>query len=408
MVYFMPRWIEGQLRGAMSKHKVRIVFGARQTGKSTLLRGLAPPNALFINLQDRRERLRFERQPDELIKMLRAEHGSRTVLIDEIQKVPALLDDIQLLYDENPKRFEFILTGSSARKLRTSAANLLPGRAHQYHLFPLISKERQDTLPSVILGLKHSKPFHPGFPAPDIETILIYGNLPGIVLEKEITRRATLESYAEIYLEEEIRREALVRNIGPFSRFLELAALEAGQVMNLTNLSQQSGIPVVTLRSFYQVLVDTFIGFWLDPFTGRTRKRLLTTPMFYFFDLGVRNALARIPLTKQSIKLQAGTLFQQWAVTELRNRCGYLGHSFRLYFWRSVSGAEVDIILETPEELIPIEVKWTENPRQTDARHLISFIKNYPKQARRGFIVCRCPHRLQISEQITAIPWQEM
>ena len=408
MKTIMPRWIERRLRSSVSRHKVRLIFGARQTGKSTLLRRLAPTNALFINLQDRRQRLRFERQPDELIKMLRAEPGPRTVLIDEIQKVPPLLDDIQLLYDENPERFEFILTGSSARKLRSSAANLLPGRAHQYHLFPLISTERQNAKRPHILRLAGSKLIHPGFPSAEIETMLVYGSLPGIVAEKETTRKATLESYAEIYLEEEIRREALVRNVGSFSRFLELAALEAGQPINLSNLSQQSGIPLTTLRSFYQVLEDTFIGYQLQPFRGRARKRLLTTPVFYFFDVGVRNALARIPLNKESLRVQAGTLFQQWVVTELWHRCGYLGRNYRLYFWRSVSGAEVDVVLETSDEIIPIEVKWTDNPRQTDARHLMSFIQTYPHRAKRGFIVCRCPHRLQLTKQVTAIPWSEM
>ena len=408
MQTIMPRWIEQDLKSSISHHKVRLIFGARQTGKSTLLRSLFPENALFINLQDRRQRLRFERQPDELIRMLQAESKPRTVLIDEIQKVPDLLDDIQLLYDANPKQFQFILTGSSARKLRSSAANLLPGRVHQYHLFPLVSAERENGKYSHILTLRKKKTFHPGFPPPNIETILLYGNLPGIVMEQENTRKKTLESYAEIYLEEEIRREALVRNIGPFSRFLELAALESGQVMNLSNLSQQSGIAVATLRSFYQVLVDTFIGYWLPPFTGRVRKRLLTTPMFYFFDVGVRNALARISLNKQSLRLQAGTLFQQWVVTELWHRCSYLGRNYHIYFWRSVSGAEVDIVLETPDEIIPIEIKWTDNPRQTDARYLLSFIKNYSKRAKRGFIICRSPHKLQITPQITAIPWQEM
>ncbi len=404
----MSRWIEQKLRSSLSLHKVRLIFGARQTGKSTLLRRLAPSNALFINLQDRRVRLRFERQPDELIRMLKAESRKRTVLIDEIQKVPALLDDIQLLYDEDPERFEFILTGSSARKLRYSTANLLPGRAHQYHLFPLISTERQDANSSIILPMAIDKSLHHGFPKVDIETLLLYGNLPGIVMEQEPTRKATLESYAEIYLEEEIRWEALVRNVGHFSKFLELAALESGQIMNLTKLSQQSGIAVATLRSFYQVLIDTFIGYWLPPFRGRTRKRLLTTPMFCFFDLGVRNALARISLTKQSLQIQAGTLFQQWVLTELWHRCGYLGRNYCLYFWRTVSGAEVDIVLETPDEVIPIEVKWTDNPRETDARHVKLFMQTYPNRAKRGFIVCRSPHRLQITKQITAIPWQEM
>jgi predicted AAA+ superfamily ATPase len=400
--------MERQLKSDISSHKIRLIFGARQTGKSTLLGRIAPGNAIFINLQGRGERLRFERNQEELVRMLRAEPKHRTVLIDEIQKVPEILDDIQLLHDENPGKFEFFLTGSSARRLRTSTANLLPGRSHQYHLFPLISPEQRDYRSSATVDMGDASSWRPGFPAVDIETLLLFGSLPGIILEKESTRRATLESYAEIYVEEEIRREALVRNIGSFSRFLELAALESGQIMNLSSLSQQSGIPLATLRTFYQILVDTFIGFWLEPFIGRARKRLLTTPMFYFFDLGVRNALSRIPLEKQTLRLQAGTLFQQWAVTELRNRCGYMGRGHRLFFWRSVSGAEIDIVLETPDEIIPIEVKWTQHPGSADARHLISFMNTYPKQARRGYIVCRCPRRLQISDQVVALPWQEL
>ncbi|MFQ5680844.1 MAG: ATP-binding protein [Candidatus Omnitrophota bacterium] len=404
-----PRWIERVLNSGVSRNKVRLIFGARQTGKSTLLRRLSRPQALFINLQDRRQRLRFERRPDELVKILRARTKKRTrVLIDEIQKVPALLDDIQLLYDENPRRYEFILTGSSARKLRSCAANLLPGRLHQYHLFPLISAERKRPRPSHILPLKPDKGFSPGFAEAKIKDILIYGNLPGISQEKRESKAATLESYAEVYLEEEIRREALVRNIGPFSRFLELAALESGQLINLTRLSQRAAVPVATLRSFYQVLTETFIGYLLLPFTQGARKRLLTTPIFYFFDLGVRNALARLPLNPQILKLQAGTLFQQWAVIELWHRCAYLGRGFGLYFWRAVSGAEVDIVLKTPREIIPIEVKWTEHPRQADARHLICFLREYPHQAKRGFIICRCPEPLEITQQITAIPWQEV
>jgi predicted AAA+ superfamily ATPase len=198
---------------------------------------------------------------------------------------------------------------------------------HQYHLFPLILAERKGSEQSTIMDMADSEPLRPGFPMHDIETILIYGNLPGITLEEEMTRKATLESYAEIYIEEEIRREALVRNIGPFSRFLELAALESGQVMNLSGLSQQSGVPVATIRSFYQVLVDAFVGFWLEPFAGRTRKRLLTTPMFYFFDTGVRNALARVPLPDRACTCRpepcfsngrqrsSGTAAGIWAVT---------------------------------------------------------------------------------------------
>ena len=176
----------------------------------------------------------------------------------------------------------FIITGSSARRLRGVSANLLPGRVHQYHIFPVVLDERNVDRKSTLLPLPLKRNWNPGFPVPAIEEMLLYGNLPGVIQETRNSRKATLEAYSEIYLEEEIRREALVRRIGPFARFLELAALESGNIMNLTGLSQQLGIAVTTLRTFYQVLVDTFVGYWLMPFSTRSRKRLLTTPKFYF------------------------------------------------------------------------------------------------------------------------------
>lgn len=401
-----PRWIEQALEGAAARRKVRLLFGARQTGKSTLLKRLAPADALLLNLQDRRERLRFERQPDELVRLLRAERRGRVVVIDEIQKVPALLEEIQIVHDQAPGRFEFLLTGSSARRLRSAAANWLPGRAHRHLLFPLTRWERKETRPPELLRPGGRRTWRGRFPASDLETLLLYGGLPGVVLEPEGSRQATLESYAELYLEEEIRREALVRNTGTFSAFLELAALESGQMMNLTKLSQQSSIAISTLRVFYQILVDTFVGFWLPPFSESPRKRLLTTPSFYFFDVGVRNALARLPLVPSLLKLQAETLFQQWVVTELHHRAQYLGRPCRLSFWRTVHGAEVDVVLSTPSETIPVEVKWTENPRPPDARHVVSFLKAHPRKSRRGFVVCRVPRPVELAPGVTAIPWQ--
>jgi len=408
MKKIFPRWIEKKLKGRASKGKVKLLFGARQTGKSTLLKQMSKPDDIVINLQDRSERQRFERQPDELVRMLKAIRKPKTVLIDEIQKVPDLLDDIQMIYDETPDKFEFIVTGSSARHLRGVSANLLPGRAHQYHILPVVSAEKKIDRESILLPLIFEKDRNLGFPALPIEEILLYGNLPGVIQETRNSRRATLEAYSEIYLEEEIRKEALVRRLGPFARFLELAALESGNIMNLTGLSQQSGIAVATLRTFYQVLVDTFVGYWLMPFSARSRKRLLTTPKFYFFDTGVRNTLARIPLSKDVLRLQAGTLFEQCVVTELWHRCNYLGREYRLSFWRTVSGAEVDLILETPEDVIPIEIKWTAFPQTIDAKSIEAFLNTYPKIARRGFIVCRTPHKLQITKRVIAIPYKDL
>lgn len=405
---YQPRYLERSLGSRASRGKVRLLFGARQTGKSSLLRAIAPAHALVINLQDPRERLRYERSAGTLAAELEARREKRLVVcIDEIQKVPGLLDDIQYLYDRSPARFEFFVTGSSARRLRAGAANLLPGRAHSYRLFPVISTERVTALKSTILPLK-GIPSGGGFPATPIEDLLVWGSLPGVTSEPVGRRAATLATYAEVYLEEEIRREAVTRDVGAFARFLRLAASESGHVMNLTGLSQESGVPVATIRNFYQVLVDTFVGYWIAPYARPGRKQLLSTPRFLFFDLGVRNAAAELPLSRDLLKTQAGSLFEQLVLLELVARTAYLGSGHRVAFWHTRHGAEVDAVVETPRRDIPIEVKWTENPRPTDARHLELFLDAYAARAKHGLLICRVPRAMKLTDRVTAIPWQEL
>jgi predicted AAA+ superfamily ATPase len=401
-----PRSMEKPFGASESAGKVRLLFGARQTGKSTLLRRLATPDTVVFNLQERRVRLELERNPASFTQTLEADRRKRlSVHVDEIQKVPALLDEVQYLYDRNPERYAFVLTGSSARKLKTASANLLPGRAHTFHLCPLILPERKAHPAARVFPLPDAGVLDAGCPAATLENMLTYGNLPGIAQEAVASRSRTLESYVELYLEEEIRREALVRNVGAFQQFLELAALESGCVVNLTNLSRESGVPVATLRTFYQVLEDTFVGYRIPVFGAAGRKRVLTTPRFLFFDNGVRNAAARLRLSADLLKTQTGLLLENWVGQELMHRCLYAGRAYRLSFWRTAHGAEVDYVLETPGEVIPIEVKATESPRESDARHLKLFLETYPERAHRGFIVCRCRAPRRLTDRIEAVPW---
>jgi predicted AAA+ superfamily ATPase len=400
-----PRLLEGILRAEASVDKVRLLFGAGQTGKSTLLQRLADADARVFNLQERRTRLEIERDPHVFTQMLETEKRSPTVVcVDEIQKVPALLDEVQYLHDTYPDRFRFLLTGSSARKLKTSSANLLPGRAHLFHLSPLILPERQDARKCRVFPVS-AEPSGYGFPEPVLDDLLLFGGLPGVTLESEKTRIRTLESYVDLYLEEEIRREALVRNVGAFQQFLELAATESGNMLNLTNISREGGIPVATLRTYYQVLEDTFVGYRIPAYGAAGRKRVLTTPRFLFCDNGVRNAAARYRFTNDLLKTQMGRLFENWVGQELMHRSLYAGRGYRLSFWRTAHGAEVDYVLETPEEVIPVEVKATDSPSLVDASHLKLFLETYPKQARRGFVVCRCRAPRRLADNIEAIPW---
>ena len=400
-----PRLLEGILQDETSLDKVRLLFGARQTGKSTLLHRVANEDAIVFNLQKRRTRLELERDPFVFTQTLEARNGSPMVVcVDEIQKVPALLDEVQYLHDTYPNRFRFILTGSSARKLKTSSANLLPGRAHLFHLCPLILPERKNAQYCRVFPVP-VETFSGDFPEPLLEDLLLFGNLPGVALESEKTRVRTLESYVDLYLEEEIRREALVRNVGAFQQFLELAATESGGIINLTNISRESGVPIATLRTYFQVLEDTFVGYRIPAYGASGRKRVLTTPRFLFYDNGVRNAAARYRFSTDLLKSQMGLLFENWVGQELMHRCIYSGRSYRLSFWRTVHGAEVDYVLETPDETIPIEVKATESPSLSDASHLRLFLETYPQQARRGFVVCRCRAPRRLADNIEAIPW---
>lgn len=400
-----PRLLEGILQSEASLGKVRLLFGARQTGKSTLLQRIADANARVFNLQERRTRLELERDPHVFTQILEADNRSPAlVCVDEVQKVPALLDEVQYLHDTYPGRFRFLLTGSSARKLKTSSANLLPGRSHLFHLCPLILRERHGAPESRVFPVQ-MEPLATGFPEPMLDDLLLFGSLPGVTLENEGTRVRTLESYVDLYLEEEIRRESLVRNVGAFQQFLELAATESGRIINLTNISRESGVPVATLRTYYQVLEDTFVGYRIPAYGAAGRKRVLTTPRFLFYDNGVRNAAARYRFSTDLLKTQMGLLLKNWVGQELISRCLYAGRAYRLSFWRTAHGAEVDYVLETPDEAIPIEVKATESPSLADASHLKLFIETYPQRARRGFIVCRCRTPRRLADNIEAVPW---
>jgi predicted AAA+ superfamily ATPase len=390
------------------------MFGARQTGKTTLLESLLPPDAVRVDLSNPAERTRHLADPGEFLKLCRQlppDREGQFVFVDEAQTVPAIFDAVQHLYDKDKKRWRFVLCGSSARKLRRTGANLLPGRSFLHHLYPLTMAEHPP-LPERInyavspLSLPWpggSAPANP-FPAWDLETRLAYGALPGVVASDEKDRPKLLRAYATIHLEEEIRREALVKDWGAFVRFMEFAATESGQVLNYAGISQETGVSQPTVKSYYQLLEDMFIGFRVPAFSKSRRKNLLSTPKYLFVDLGVRHAAAGLSASLDIVKANPGPLFEQWVGIELWKRLQYLGEG-RLSYLRSRDGAEIDFIVERAGKFTPIEVKWTANPHETDARHLVAFLKEHPKQAERAHIICRCSRPLEIADKVTALPW---
>jgi len=417
------RWLADTLAARLGRPYVHILFGARQTGKSTLLKRLMPDDAFCINLADPEERNRHIAQPGLLARQCQALPRKKTpptVFIDEAQTVPSVFDAVQSLYDEDKSRWRFILCGSSARKLRQTGANLLPGRSILHHLEALTLTEQPplqnlaspapkptpEESPLPFAWKTAIAPLAPRrlFPAWDIEERLTFGALPGIVTASEEDRADLLRTYSTVFLEEEIRREALVKDYGGFLRFLQLAAQESGQIINFAAISRDAGISIPTVKSHYQLLEDMFVGFTVSAFSGSARRKLLSSPRFFFFDLGVRNASAGLAPGIDTAKAQAGALFEQWVGIELWKRLRYL-RTGRLHHMRTTDGVEVDFIIETGNRLIPIEVKWTERPTLTDARHLTTFLREHPNKAKRGWVVCRCPRPEALSENITAIPW---
>ena len=402
MIY-CHRILEQRILESVAAEKIIILLGARQTGKSTLLRALLPENSIIFNLQNTQQRFDFSKNPHRLSEILQARPEKELyILIDEIQKVPELLDEIQYLYDKNRTKYRFILTGSSSRQLAKKSANLLPGRSHLYHLYPISQAERG------IVGLcSFEKIDTPNFASQSLEDLMLYGSLPGLISESHNIKVKTLESYAELYLEEEIRSENFVKDIGSFINFLQSAAIHSGKPISLTNLSQDVGVAVNTIKNYYQILVDTYVGYYIPAYSGNIRKRLFSTPKFTFFDNGLRNACAKMQFSERLLNTEGGYLFEHWVGTELFHQASMLGAGYSLMYYRTISDAEIDYILETPEEIIPIEVKWTTNPTLKDARHLEAFLDE-EKQAKRGYIVCRCSEPLQITSRVQAIPWGKL
>ena len=385
---YINRLQEKNICEAVKRNKSVLLLGARQTGKTTLINRIDHDLAISLIRPDIRQR--YEKQPGLLAGETEAisdekKSGRPLILLDEIQKVPELLNVAQDLIDRGVANF--IFTGSSARKLyRGATINLLPGRVIVSRLDPFTLTE---------------------LPASKIKERLFYGALPGILQTKDPkNKEKDLESYVTIYLEEEVRAEALVRNLGAFARFLEYAASESGNIVNFRKLSQEIGVAHTTIKDYYQVLEDCLIAERVDPLSkSKTRKKLTKSNKYLFFDMGVRRVAAREG-TRPS-RDRYGSLFEQFVGLELI-RSGRLSEKkIKILFWRDPDGPEVDWVVEKDDEYIPIEVKWTDTPSARDIKHLRTFLSEY-KNSKRAYVVCRTPRRVKLDKDIYAVPWQEI
>jgi uncharacterized protein len=352
------------------------LWGLRQTGKTTLLRQ-AYPGAFWVDLLRSEDYRRYLQNPERLREeILASAEPISQVVIDEVQKAPALLDEVHWLHEN--LGVQFALCGSSARKVRRGAANLLGGRAVRYVLHGLTSAE---------IG-----------PAFDLDRMLNHGTLPRIY---EAARpRRLVAAYVADYLKEEIAAEALVRNLPAFSEFLNVAALSDTEIVNFSTIARDCGVSGPTIKSYFGILEDTLLGRWLPGFVKRPKRRVIAAPKFYFSDVGVVNFLARRGVLERGSELY-GKAFENWVFHELSAFDHYRECHADLAYWRLASGIEVDFIVGPME--LAIEAKATPKVTRDHLKGLRALKEDHPGVKRR-LVVCLEPRRRRTEDGIEILP----
>jgi len=326
-----------------------LLLGPRGTGKTTWLRRHLPRSQWYNLLLDR-ELLRLMREPGGFRREIEALPKGAWVVIDEVQKLPSLLNEVHDALTISPRRWNFALSGSSARRLRRADVNLLGGRVVMRRMLPLTAAEL------------------PGEPA--VMERLRFGGLPLVCAENSATGRIDLlEAYVETYLAQEIRAEAMVRSLEGFTRFLEVAALANAQVTNVASLARDAAIARPTVQGYFEVLTDTLLGAWLPAWRPRAKVKEVAHPKFYLFDCGVARALAR-RLREPLDAAERGALLETLVFHELRAQMAYAAIGGELAYYRTPSGTEIDFIWTRARTAIGVEVKASERWRPEFARAL--------------------------------------
>lgn len=351
------------------------LFGPRATGKSSLIREQLSNNALVINLLKSDLFLRLSANPGELEEIVDTRASNETiVVIDEVQKIPILLNEVHRLIEE--KKIRFLLTGSSARKLRKSNVNLLAGRAWEAHLFPLTRSE---------------------IPHFSLQRYLTFGGLPSVYLSENPEEE--LVAYVNTYLKEEIQAEAVVRKIQSFTKFLQMSALTSGKILNFSALASDTGIPASTIREYYQVLEDTLVGFLVPAWTKTQKRKAISTAKFYFFDVGVMHQLAGIHTIEPNTELY-GQAFEHFMAMELKAYLSYARKNLSLSFWAAQNEHEVDFILGDD---LAIEVKTT---KLVNPKHLKGIKALQTEGLCKKYFLVSCDKIHRVHEGIEIIHWE--
>ena len=350
------------------------LFGPRATGKTTLIRQQLAETATIIDLLDSRYFLRLSSAPHELESIIAAAPAD-IIVIDEIQRIPELLNEIHRLIES--QNLTFLLTGSSARKLRRGKANLLAGRVWSAGMFPLIYQEIIDF---------------------NLERYLHYGGLPAVYLSEYPEEE--LDAYVNTYLKEEILAEGLIRRLPPFSRFLKTIALANGEMINFTKLANDCHVPPSTATEYVALLEDTLVGFLLPAWTESKKRKAIKTGKFYFFDPGITHILAGTEALDRNSNLY-GKSFEQFICMELRAYLSYTRKKLTLTYWRSKNGHEVDFLLGTRTA---IEVKATKKISSNDLK-VLKYLKE--EGVFQNFILVSQDPIRTLADNILTIPWQK-
>ena len=349
------------------------LLGPRATGKTRLIAQQFKDQATVVNLLRSDVFLRLSSEPWALESIVAAS-DNRLIVIDEIQKIPALLDEVHRLIEEHG--WTFLLTGSSARKLKKQQVNLLAGRAWEANLFPLCSAEIPDF---------------------NLQRYLRYGGLPSVYLSEFPAEE--LIAYVDTYLREEIQTEALTRKIQAFSRFLQISALTSGRLLNFSSLSNDTAIPASTIREYYQILQDTLLGFLLPAWTKSRKRKAISTAKFYYFDIGVKNQLAGIHALEPKSDLY-GQAFEHFIAMELRAYISYQRLHLPLQYWQAKNGQEVDFIIGDD---IAIEVKTT---NRVTGKHLKGLKALQEENLCKKYILVSFDSIAKATDGIEQMPWQ--
>jgi predicted AAA+ superfamily ATPase len=372
-----------------------LLFGPRQVGKSTLLKHKFPEDeTLKYDLLDFSLLRKLERDPSIFFDEIKSRNKKiNYILIDEVQKLPWILDEVHRVIENLKDPPYFILTGSSSRKLKKSQGNLLAGRAIERTLYPFIYEEIADN-ENIIFNLND---------------VLSYGSLPSVYLnhDNEI-KYEILKTYTNTYIKEEIKEEALVRNLNAFNEFLFLASEENGNLINYSNIAQDTGVSLNTIKEYYQILIDTLMGFMLMPIKRSIRQQIAKSPKFYFFDTGIQRALVnklQMPLMKKT--KEYGKSFEHWLIKEIIYKSKYKNNDYKFSFYRVNEETEVDLVIEKPSKsIIAIEIKASNNPHKEKLKGLESFAKVFPKAE----LICASltdkPNKLE--NGILVLPWEEV